>query len=95
MRRLTLALLLGFAAGPALAAPASPAPAPGDTTWTADANGPGRFVSAHGRRSSVMGYPDAGLEVWSWPLQLLSGYQVRFPRRRPHHAAGGPRPSQP
>ena len=44
----------------------------------ASAGGTGRFVSAHGRRSSVMGYPATGLEVWTYPLQLVSGYQLRF-----------------
>lgn len=48
------------------------------TGWNVDANGPGRFVAAHGRRSVIMGYPETGLEVWAYPLQLLSGYQVRF-----------------
>jgi glycogen debranching enzyme len=45
-------------------------------TWTA---GPtGRFVAAHGQQAVVMGYPDSGLEIWAYPLQLLSGYQVSF-----------------
>ncbi len=35
------------------------------------------FVAAHGERALVMGYPD-GLEVWAYPLQLLSGYRPRF-----------------
>ena len=48
------------------------------TTWNVEANGPGRFVAAHGQRSSIMGYPATGLEVWAYPLQLISGYQVRF-----------------
>ncbi len=76
MRRLTLALVSALVAAPATAAP--PTPSGTSMTWSAPANGPGRFVSAHGRKSSVMGYPDAGLEVWAWPLQLLSGYRVRF-----------------
>ena len=47
-------------------------------TWASDAAGTGRFVAAHGERSAVMGYPEAGLEIWAYPLQILSGYQVRF-----------------
>lgn len=35
------------------------------------------FVAAHGERALVMGYPDA-LEIWAYPLQLLSGYKIRF-----------------
>lgn len=46
--------------------------------WASDAAGSGRFVAAHGERAVVMGYPETGLEVWAWPLQILSGYQVRF-----------------
>lgn len=37
-----------------------------------------RFVAVHGRRSLVMGYPQTGLEVWAYPLQILSGYQIGF-----------------
>lgn len=37
-----------------------------------------RFVAAHGRRSVVMGYPQNGLEVWAYPLQILAGYQIGF-----------------
>lgn len=37
-----------------------------------------RFVAVHGRRSLVMGYPQTGLEVWAYPFQILSGYQVAF-----------------
>lgn len=47
-------------------------------TWASDAAGTGRFVAAHGERSAVMGYPEAGLEIWAYPLQILSGYQLRF-----------------
>jgi glycogen debranching enzyme len=37
-----------------------------------------RFVAVHGRRSVVMGYPETGLEIWAYPLQILSGYQIGF-----------------
>lgn len=59
---------------------ASHAPAGGNplTSWNVDANGPGRFVAAHGQRSLIMGYPSTGLEIWTYPLQILKGYQVRF-----------------
>ncbi len=35
------------------------------------------FAAAHGERALVMGYPE-GLEIWAYPLQLLSGYHVSF-----------------
>lgn len=44
--------------------------------WTVE--GGGRFLAVHGERALVMGYPQAGLEVWAYPLQLLSGYRLRF-----------------
>ncbi len=54
--------------------------------WSIDATGPRRFVSIHGRRAAVFGYPqdrsrgflDGGLEVWAYPVQVLSGYSVAF-----------------
>jgi glycogen debranching enzyme len=36
------------------------------------------FIAVHGRKSVVMGYPASGLEVWAYPLQLVSDYQVSF-----------------
>ena len=49
-----------------------------ELAWSTDAVGPYRFLAVHGRKSVVMGYPAAGLEVWAYPLQLVSGYQVSF-----------------
>jgi hypothetical protein len=37
-----------------------------------------RFVAVHGQRALVMGYPPSGLEMWAYPLQLVSDYQVSF-----------------
>jgi hypothetical protein len=37
----------------------------------------GGFASAKGERAAIMGYPDE-LEVWAYPLQLISGYRIRF-----------------
>jgi glycogen debranching enzyme len=39
---------------------------------------PRRFVAVHGPRSVIMGYPESGLEVWGYPFQILSNYQVGF-----------------
>lgn len=48
-----------------------------ELAWSAPA-APERFVAVHGRRAVVMGYPQSGLEVWAYPLQLVSDYQVSF-----------------
>jgi hypothetical protein len=72
MRNVIIALLAGLVPATAAASPNTL------TNWSADANGPGRFVAAHGERSVIMGYPQTGLEMWAYPLQLLSGYQLRF-----------------
>jgi glycogen debranching enzyme len=39
---------------------------------------PERFVAAHGRKAIVMGYASGGLELWAYPLQLISGYELGF-----------------
>lgn len=36
------------------------------------------FVASHGQRAIVMGYPAQGLEMWAYPVQLVSGYHVGF-----------------
>jgi glycogen debranching enzyme len=43
-----------------------------------DDPGATRFAAVHGRRSLIMGYPQNGLEVWAYPFQILSHYQVGF-----------------
>jgi glycogen debranching enzyme len=48
------------------------------TTLSADSGNSMRFVAAHGRRSVIMGYSAQGLEVWGYPFQILSGYQIGF-----------------
>ncbi len=48
---------------------------PNQTISTTDTN---RFVAAHGRRSVLMGYPQQGLEMWAYPLQLVSNYHIGF-----------------
>lgn len=50
---------------------------PNNLTWSTDSVTQ-RFVATHGRRALVMGYPQAGLEVWAYPLQLVSDYHVSF-----------------
>ena len=36
------------------------------------------FVAVHGRKSIIMGYPAEGLEIWGYPFQILSHYQLGF-----------------
>ena len=43
-----------------------------------DSVAPERFVAAHGRKAIVMGYASSGLELWAYPLQLISGYELGF-----------------
>ncbi len=47
-------------------------------TISTDAVEPNHFVAAHGRKSIIMGYPQEGLEIWGYPFQILSHYQVAF-----------------
>src|SRR3954466_5463171 len=39
---------------------------------------PNRYISAHGIRGFAGGYSEDGLEFWSFPLQLVSGYYLSF-----------------
>lgn len=64
------ALFFSFAASRAEALPSS------DLTLSTDSVGPARFVAVHGRRSTILGYPDNGLEIWAWPFQILKGYRI-------------------
>lgn len=43
-----------------------------------DSVGPQRFIAAHGRKAVVMGYASSGLELWTYPLQIVSGYELGF-----------------
>lgn len=46
--------------------------------WSTQLAQPNRYISAHGIRGFAGGYSEDGLEFWSFPLQLVSGYQLRF-----------------
>jgi glycogen debranching enzyme len=46
--------------------------------WKTDAAEPQRFVAVHGREAAIFGYPGKGLEIWAYPLQILSGYRLSF-----------------
>ena len=56
----------------------SSAPVLAQQAFNTDSVAPERFVAAHGRKAVAMGYADSGLEVWGYPLQLVSGYEPGF-----------------
>ncbi len=39
---------------------------------------PNRYIAAHGIRGFAGGYSEDGLEVWTFPLQLVNGYRLSF-----------------
>jgi glycogen debranching enzyme len=52
--------------------------APAQSSFDTDSVAPERFVAVHGRKAVVMGYASSGLELWAYPLQLISGYELGF-----------------
>jgi glycogen debranching enzyme len=57
---------------------AQPAMSLADLRWNAAETKEGRFVVVPGERAFVGGYSTPGLEVWTYPLQLVHGYWVSF-----------------
>ncbi len=53
----------------------------GALSWSTDGVGPRRFVAVHGHRSAIFGYSQMGLELWAYPVQILSEYKVAFLQR--------------
>src|SRR5215831_1463969 len=49
-----------------------------DLRWSTDETSAGRFVVVPGERSFVGGYNAPGLEIWTYPLQLVRHYWVSF-----------------
>jgi len=49
-----------------------------DLRWSAPETSAGRFVIVPGKRSFVGGYNAPGLEVWTYPLQLVRHYWISF-----------------
>jgi glycogen debranching enzyme len=47
-------------------------------SFSTEAVGPQRFIAAHGRKAIAMGYASSGLELWAYPLQILTGYEPGF-----------------
>jgi glycogen debranching enzyme len=83
---LFLSLILSLDAGMLAAQPQNQESSIDSLTWSTDSVGPRRFISVHGRRSAVFGYPqdnsrgypDGGLEIWAYPVQILSSYSISF-----------------
>ena len=55
-----------------------PSTAPAQHSFDTDSVAPERFVAVHGRKAVVMGYAAAGLELWAYPLEIASGYELGF-----------------
>jgi hypothetical protein len=49
-----------------------------DLQWSTNETAAGRFVIVPGQRGFVGGYSMPGLEVWTYPLQLVRGYRISF-----------------
>jgi hypothetical protein len=60
------------------ASAAKPGPVSDLPVWSTTLTQPNRYISAHGIRGFAGGYSEDGLEFWSFPLQLVSGYHLSF-----------------
>lgn len=58
--------------------PAQSPPSLADLRWSASETRAGRFTIVPGERGFVGGYNSPGLEVWTYPLQLVHGYWISF-----------------
>jgi len=77
MLRSVVALLLLIDFEVSAASVSSQSALPVWSTTQAQSN---RYVSAHGLRAFAGGYSEDGLEFWTFPLQLVSGYALDFVR---------------
>ncbi|WP_026107364.1 MGH1-like glycoside hydrolase domain-containing protein [Dyella ginsengisoli] len=65
---------------PALAREADAAAERDLPAWTVQQPRHDRYLAAHGLRAFAGGYSEDGLEMWSFPLQIASGYALEFVR---------------
>jgi len=72
------ALLALTAAAPLCRGLAQPNPSLADLRWSAAETKTGRFVIVPGERAFIGGYRTPGLEVWTYPLQLVRNSWVSF-----------------
>ena len=77
--------VFGIIAGSLAALAAAQTPGRGADSVGTNANAvaagfatPNGFIVAPGRRAAIFGYARGGLEVWAWPLQLLTDYRIDF-----------------
>jgi hypothetical protein len=85
MHRSLIAFLMVVGVGIPAAPAAIPATvrsreAPDLPMWSTTQVQSNRYVSAHGLRAFAGGYSEDGLEFWTFPLQLASGYALDFVR---------------
>jgi glycogen debranching enzyme len=75
-------LLVGIGASAEPAAPSAAASRSASElpVWSTTQAQPNRYVSVHGLRAFAGGYSEDGLEFWTFPLQLVSGYALEFVR---------------
>lgn len=78
MRPLRLALIIIGLLAPLCRGFAQTTASLADLRWSAAETGAGRFVIVPGKRSFVGGYNTPGLEIWTYPLQLIRHYWVSF-----------------
>lgn len=78
MRRLCRAILVGFLLARAASGPAQTMASLADLRWSAGETKGGRFVIVSGERGFVGGYDTPGLEIWTYPLQVVRHYWIGF-----------------
>lgn len=78
MRPLRCALVIGGLLAPLCRGFAQTTATLADLRWSAAETPAGRFVIVAGERGFVGGYNTPGLEIWTYPLQLVRHYWVSF-----------------
>src|SRR5947209_7282214 len=74
----TLLLLNSFCSAQQSRAASEAQTVPDLPVWSTNPAQPNRYIAAHGIRGFAGGYSEDGLEFWTFPLQLVDGYQVSF-----------------
>lgn len=74
----TACVLAGRGSAAPRAGVAEPSEDAGVPSWTVTAPVQERFLAAHGLRGFAGGYGSDGLELWSFPVQIASGYRLEF-----------------
>src|SRR5947209_15033758 len=74
----TLLLLNSFCSAQQSRAASEAQTVPDLPVWSTNPAQPNRYIAAHGIRGFAGGYSEDGLEFWTFPLQLVSGYHLSF-----------------